>query len=226
MRPHAVFFDFGGTLAEPITHPLDVWLDISDSLGLGLDRKTLQSPLGAANEWFQTQVFAYHGRTQELWRLYDRKLLGHLGIPDPAPALTAKIEARFKGVTWNRVYPESHAVLGALQGRGYPLHVISNATDEVLDRLRGMHLAEYFASVTYSQEAGANKPDPAPFRLALRRAHCEAPDAVHIGNTHEDDVVGARGVGIAPVLVDRDDERPDADYPRVRDLRGVLELLE
>ena len=226
MRPKAVFLDFGGTLAEPIADPLDVWLDLSRALGLGLDRETLKAALAAENAWFQTAVFAYHGRTHEFWPLYDRRILARAGIPNPDPALVAKIEDWFKGVTWNRIYPETHEVLDALRGRGYLLHVISNSTDEVMDRLRELGLMSYFSSVTYSQEAGANKPDPAPFRLALQRAGCEPGDAVHIGNWYEDDVVGARGVGIAPVLVDRDDRRPDADCPRIQDLRGLLGLLE
>ena len=226
MRPRAVFFDFGGTLAEPIADPLELWIDISDTFRLGADRSALMSALAAANEWFQTAVFAYHGRTRDLWPLYDRKVLGHIGLPNPDPALAARIEEWFRRVQWNRAYPESGEVLGLLCDRGYPLHVISNATDEVHDRLREVGLFGLLDSVTCSQEAGANKPDPRPFRLALTKAGCAPRDAVHVGNLYEDDVMGARGVGISPVLVDRKDERPDADCPRVRDLRGVLDVLE
>ena len=225
MRPRTVFFDFGGTLAEPIAEPLDVWVDVANDLGLGADRPAMDRALATANEWFATAVFEHHGRTPELWRRYETRVLDALRIEDVDGSLASAIEGRFRRVQWNRLYPESRSVLETLRGHGYALGVISNATEEVLDRLRDMDVMGYFDSITYSQEAGANKPDPAIFRLALRRAGCGPEESMHIGNTYDDDVVGARGVGIAPVLVDRDDGQRDADCPRVRDLTGVLELL-
>ncbi len=225
MRPRTVFFDFGGTLAEEIAEPLGVWVDVANEFGLGADRAAMGRALATVNGWFATAVFEHHGRTPELWRQYDRRVLDALGIEDGDGSLASAIENRFRRVQWNRPYPESRPVLETLRGRGYALGVISNATEELLDRLRDMELAGYFDSITYSQEAGANKPDPVIFRLALDRAGCGPEETMHVGNTYDADVLGARNAGIAPVLVDRDDRQPDADCPRVRDLRGVLDLL-
>lgn len=225
MHPRAVFLDFGGTLVVQIADPIDVWGEVSRTLNLEVGRAELERALSAANDWFQTDVFSYHGRTSELWHEYEQRVVRHLGIQNPG-RLAPLIQERFRQVEWNRPYPESRDVLRSLRARGYPLHLISNATDEVVDRLRSVGLADYLDSVTYSQEAGANKPDPRPFKLALRRAKCAPHEAVHIGNRYEDDVVGARGVGISPILVDRNDEWPSADCPRVHDLRGVLALLD
>jgi putative hydrolase of the HAD superfamily len=224
MRPRVVFFDFGGTLAEPIVDPLDVWLELVHDLSLPGNRDDLERALAAANAWFQTAVFDHHGRTAELWRQYDRLVLASLGERDSRERLVTAIQERFDRVAWSRVYPETRPVLEGLRDRGCTLHIISNATDEILGRIKDLGLAGYFESITYSQEAGANKPDPAPFRLALRRADCAPGDAIHVGNTYEEDIVGARGAGITPVLVDRDDARPAADCLRVRDLHGVLDL--
>jgi FMN phosphatase YigB (HAD superfamily) len=58
----------------------------------------------------------------------------------------------------------------------------------------------YFDSVTYTQEAGANKPDPTIFQLALKRAGCSPNEAVHVGDSYEKDVLGARRIGIMPIL--------------------------
>ena len=225
MRPRTVFFDFGGTLAEMLAEPFEVWVGIGSEVGLGADRTALAQALATANEWFATAVFEHHGRTPELWQRYDEHVLDALGIEDEGGTLASAIQSRFRRVQWNRLYPESRSVLEALQGRAYALGVISNSTEELLDRLRDMEIARYFDSITYSQEAGANKPDPVIFQLALKRAGRRPEETMHIGNTYDDDVVGARTVGIAPILVDREDGRPDADCPRVRDLRGVLDLL-
>lgn len=225
MPVRTVFFDFGGTLAEPISDPSDVWVEVAQTLRVEKGRDEVQQALRRADEWFHTAVFAYHGRTPELWRGYDRLVLRHLGIDNPDERQIAVVQERFARVQWTRPYPESRATLEVLRTRGYGLGVVSNATDEVMERLGEFDLKDYFDSVTYSQEAGANKPDPRIFLLALDRAGCVAAEAVHVGNRYEDDVVGARSVGIAPVLVDRDNTAPDADCPRVRDLQGVLDLL-
>src|SRR6266508_1946669 len=190
VQPRVVFFDFGGTLVEQLVEPVDVWLECSCALGLDVDPASMTRALKTADAWFQSIVFDYDGRTDEMWKLYEGRVLELLGTSDPDR--TEQIHGRFRGVTWNRAYPESREVLQTLRGRGYPLHVISNATDEVRGRLREEGLLDYFESITYSQGAGANKPDPRIFRLALSRANCGASEAVHIGNLYKDDVVGAR----------------------------------
>lgn len=224
-RIRTVFFDFGGTLVEQIADPVDVWFEILLARGLQVSREDLGAAYQEANEWFQDVVFAYHGRTRELWPEYDRRVLARLGIEDPTGQHTMAVQEQFNLVRWNRPYPETDAVLDALRTDGRALHVISNATDEIHDRIRELGLSAYFDSVTCSQEAGANKPDPAPFRLALRRAGCAPAEAMHVGNTYAEDVIGARGVGIAPVLVDREGSQSRADCPRIANLTGILKLV-
>jgi FMN phosphatase YigB (HAD superfamily) len=103
----------------------------------------------------------------------------------------------------SRVFPETHSVLSELKRRGFSLGIISNNTDEIFDRMESLDLVRYFDTITYSQEAGAEKPDPAPFRLALQRANRAPWECLHVEDSYEMDVVGARGVGIEPILVDR-----------------------
>lgn len=225
MGVRAVFFDFGGTLAEQIVDPVDVWFELANALGLPNRREDVERALEAAHGWFHDAVFEYLGRNEELWRQYGLRVLGALGVGNPREGLIEAIQSRFGRVRWNRVFPEAPSVLEGLRARGFILHVVSNATDEVLDRIRDVGLAKYFDGVTSSQEAGANKPDTRPFLIALRKTGCAPGEAIHVGNTYEEDVVGARAAGIAPVLVDRSDRRPDADCPRVRDLRGVVSFV-
>lgn len=225
MGVRTVFFDFGGTLAEQIVDPLDIWTEVVNELSIWRKREQLGRALERANDWFQGAVFAYHGRTAELWREYDRIVLRQLKIRDPDGRQVASIQKRFDQVRWHRCYPESRWTLEEIQTLGYELGVISNATEEVQDRLRELDLARYFGSITYSQEVGVNKPDPRIFLVALKRGGCAPDEAIHVGNTYEEDVLGARSVGATPVLVDRHNERPDADCPRVRDLQGVIDFL-
>lgn len=47
-----------------------------------------------------------------------------------------------------------------------------------------------------------------------------------MGNDYEADVVGARGVGMIPILIDRNATVPDADCPRIRSLKELKPLLD
>ena len=60
-----------------------------------------------------------------------------------------------------------------------------------------------------SAEAGSRKPDPGIFGAALELAGCEPSEALHVGDTAEEDVAGARAAGIRPLLIDRDGDAGD-----------------
>jgi len=60
-----------------------------------------------------------------------------------------------------------------------------------------------------SAGTGSRKPDPGIFDAALELAGCEPGEALHVGDTPEEDVVGARAAGIRPLLIDRDGAHGD-----------------
>src|SRR5436305_266108 len=55
-----------------------------------------------------------------------------------------------------------------------------------------------------SAEAGVRKPAGAIFEYALQIAGVGARDAVHVGDSLEEDIAGARNAGVSPVLIRRD----------------------
>jgi putative hydrolase of the HAD superfamily len=67
---------------------------------------------------------------------------------------------------------------------------------------------------------GAAKPDPAIFEYALSLAGVGPGDAVHVGDSLDNDVAGARAVGIRPLLVARDGAAPVG----VETIRSLAEL--
>lgn len=116
-----------------------------------------------------------------------------------------RLEAVMLGSFSFRAFPEAEAELGALRERGATCVVCSNWDVSLHDVLRDTGLAPYLSGVVTSAEVGASKPDPAPFRAALALAGGARPgEAVHVGDSVEEDVAGARAAGIAAVLVDRD----------------------
>jgi HAD superfamily hydrolase (TIGR01509 family) len=78
--------------------------------------------------------------------------------------------------------------------------------------------------VVTSADVGAAKPDAAVFRRALELAGVDAAGAVHVGDSLDNDVAGARAVGIRAVLVQRDGP-PPAGVEAVRSLTELPALL-
>ena len=81
--------------------------------------------------------------------------------------------------------------------------VTNNLVSEQEDKLRHTNLRHLFDHLVISEAAGANKPDPAIFEIALRAAGVAPSDAVMLGDSWENDVVGAVGMGIAAAWLDR-----------------------
>jgi putative hydrolase of the HAD superfamily len=89
--------------------------------------------------------------------------------------------------------------------------------------LERVSLAPLLDAVLTSAEAGVRKPAGEIFRRALELARAEPDQAIHVGDSLEEDVAGARNAGIAPVLVRRDGgEVP----PGVVAIASLTELLE
>ena len=101
-----------------------------------------------------------------------------------------------------RLFPETMSTLIHLKARGYHLGVISNGiTIKQYEKLVRLGLHHFFHSVITSQEAGVEKPDIAIFELAMRTMGCKAENSVMIGNSFNDDVLGAIDAGMSAVFL-------------------------
>lgn len=89
-----------------------------------------------------------------------------------------------------RFLPGALETVAALRRRGLSVAVVSNWDIGLVDRLAPLGLP-----VVTSAEAGAAKPDPRIFRLALERLGVRAERALHVGDRGEDEH-GARAAGM------------------------------
>jgi putative hydrolase of the HAD superfamily len=94
--------------------------------------------------------------------------------------------------------PEPGAVeaVWELRRLGLRLAVVSNWDIALTGYLEQLGLAGRFETVVTSAEAGAPKPDPRIFRLALERLRVPPERALHIGDSEADEE-GARAAGMA-----------------------------
>jgi putative hydrolase of the HAD superfamily len=94
--------------------------------------------------------------------------------------------------------PEPGAVeaVAELERLGLRLAVVSNWDVALHDYLEELGLADHFATVVTSAEAGTPKPDPRIFELALERLDVRPERALHVGDSEADEE-GARAAGMA-----------------------------
>ena len=100
-------------------------------------------------------------------------------------------------------FDDTRPALESLKDQGYDLHIISNADMDLHKQLVRMQLKSFFKYVITSYEARSYKPQRPIFLKALSLAHCTADDAVMVGDSIENDIVGASKVGMTTVLIDR-----------------------
>ncbi len=143
-------------------------------------------------------------------------------LPETARAVP-DLRGALLGALRFRPYPEVPGVLRALRAGGARLVVLSNWDVSLHEALAATGLAPLVDGAVSSAEAGAAKPDPVAFAAALALAGATAAEAVHVGDSPQFDVAGARAAGIEAVLVVRDGPLP-APEPGVTAIRSLSEL--
>jgi putative hydrolase of the HAD superfamily len=95
--------------------------------------------------------------------------------------------------------PGAAAALDHLAGRGLRLAVVSNFDHRLPGLLAALGLERRLACIVLPADAGAAKPDPRIFALALETLGVAASDAAYVGDDPADDHEGARRAGLRAV---------------------------
>jgi len=228
-RKKAVFFDAGGTLFAPYPSVGELYVSVAAKYGMEAEAAAVESAFhkefarrdGMASltspasvkdekEWWKSLVREAFLKVTVLRRFdeYFDELYDLFGRPDP----------------W-RLYPEVPEVLKELNTRGFILGIVSNWDSRLHDLCGGIGVDRYFDFILASAVVGSAKPHNGIFRQALSLAGTLPEEAVHVGDSVEDDWHGARGAGIDALVVNRNGR----ELPGIRaidSLRGVFKYLE
>jgi HAD superfamily hydrolase (TIGR01549 family) len=117
------------------------------------------------------------------------------------PAVAANYRGAYLGA--RQAIDGALALLTALKPRVRIGVVTNNLVNEQRDKVTRLGFAPFVDALTVSEEAGASKPDPAIFRLALDRLDTAAEDAVMVGDSWAADIEGALAAGIRPIWFNR-----------------------
>jgi putative hydrolase of the HAD superfamily len=198
--PATVLLDALGTLVE-LERPWPHLVDELAERGVVVSQDDARGAMLAEMAYYR----AHHDEAGDPAGLVDlrrrcaavvqERLRTSLPLDDVLDALLAAI--RF------RPYPEVPGTLARLRADGARLAVVSNWDVSLHDVLERTGLRRLVDAVVISAELGVAKPDPAIFRLALERLGADADGALHVGDSLEADVAGARAAGLEAVLVVR-----------------------
>jgi len=166
---------------------------------------------------------AHHLEGSDRERLDDLRdrcattMMEALGLPglDHATARRAML-----GALEFTPFPDALEGLAELRERGHRLVVVSNWDCSLPDWLGPTGLLDLVHGVVTSADAGAAKPDSAVFRAALELAGVDGSGAVHVGDSLDNDVAGARALGIRAILVQREGDPP----PGVETVRALTDV--
>jgi putative hydrolase of the HAD superfamily len=214
MPTRAVFLDALGTLVE-LEPP---WARLAPALGLDAGDERVRRAFRVEMAYYRDHAHEADGAEAlaDLRERCARLLSRELGIDVPVERMMDAI--RF------RAYPDAEPALRRLRERGLALVCVSNwdyALAEVLDRVG---LGSRLDGTVTSAAAGTRKPDPAIFARALELAGCEPAEALHVGDTPEEDLAGAAAAGIPALLIDRGAPGAD-DGGRVGSLAEIEQHL-
>ena len=105
----------------------------------------------------------------------------------------------FMGSIAFKPMPGALETVASLRARGLELAVVSNWDIGLAEHLERIGAASLFSTIVTSAEAGAAKPEPAVFQLALERLGVEPVRALHVGDEPEDEQgAAAMGMHFAP----------------------------
>jgi putative hydrolase of the HAD superfamily len=116
--------------------------------------------------------------------------------------------------------PEALDVLAGLRAEGHAMLIVSNWDCSLPQWLAHTGLLDLVEGVVTSASAGSAKPDPGIFERALQVVGARADQTLHVGDSIENDIAGARAAGIRPVLVRHDGPAP----PGVETIATLREL--
>jgi len=107
--------------------------------------------------------------------------------------------------------PGAERALSALDG-DYRIGMVTNGDPGMQSqKLAGLGVEDYFEVVVHGGVDAPYKPNAEPFHLALDELGVAPERAVHVGNSHEADVVGAHAAGLRSVWLADGREVVDLD---------------
>jgi putative hydrolase of the HAD superfamily len=203
----AVLFDVDFTLFRPGPElGPEGYRRLGERHGLTLDPVRYSDARAGAIETLQQDRELVHD--EEVWIAFTEQIV--LGMGGDAGAARACATDMVR--EWERhenfsLYEDALPALDELRRQGLKIGLVTNGQRD-LEEFVAHHGLQVDAMVG-SRLHGRTKPHPSIFAAALRIMDVRPEEAAMVGDSYEDDIAGARALGMRAILLDRDGLRLD-----------------
>lgn len=229
----AVFFDYYNTLVDYYPPREEVQAKLLGEMGIRITPEELLRPIMVADDFLSkehSQKSLAKRSKEEIAALYGQ----YHGIIFKEAGLEASTELigniLRKWVTLElklALYKDVVPALDELKERGLTLGLISNVDRDIDADYERLGLAKWLQLKIISKDVGFTKPRPEIFQAAVKAAKVKPEEAIYVGDQYEIDVIGARGVGMRGILIDRHGFFGDiTDAIRIRSFAEISQHLD
>ncbi len=226
----SIFIDLDDTVWAFSENARDTFHDMYDKYGFDRHFRS-----------FDHYYALYTKRNAELWDEYGKGLitkdelndirfsypLRQVGVNNPT-LVKAYMDNFFDEIVYKKkVMPHTVEALDYLVEK-YDLYILSNGFRELQEqKMRSAGVEGYFKEIILSEDIGVHKPFPEIFHFAMSATQSELCTSLMIGDNWENDVVGAKAVGMDAVYynIKKEDELPFQPDFVMYDWLGVRNFL-
>jgi putative hydrolase of the HAD superfamily len=218
----AVLFDVDFTLCRPGPElSPERYARIAARHGITLDVSRYDDAREAAALNLKRHPELLHDDT--IWHRFTEEIFLGMGGPEEiASECATEIEQGWEVSENFELFEDALPVLEELRAAQLLLGLVSNGIRDLREFV--VHHRLDVDAVVGSRAHGFVKPHPTIFQAALEQLGVEPADAVMVGDSLEEDVEGARALGLRAILIDREDRHPGVEE-RLTDLYGLPAAL-
>jgi HAD superfamily hydrolase (TIGR01549 family) len=222
MKLRAVLFDVDFTLCRPGPElSAERYARIAARHGASLDVGRYDEAREAAALNLKRHPELLHDDT--IWHRFTEEIFVGMGGPEAiASECATEIEQGWEVSENFELFEDALPALEELRRSNLRIGLVSNGIRD-LKEFVVHHRLDVDAAVG-SRAHGRVKPHPTIFQAALELLGVDATDAAMVGDSLEEDVEGARALGMRAILIDRDERHPEV-AERLTDLYGLPAAL-
>ncbi len=218
----AVLFDVDFTLALPGPElGPEGYRRLGERHGLALEPSRYEEARRAALASLQRHPELEHD--DEIWVAFTERIVrGMGGDADGAHECALDLVAIWESHDKFTLYEDGPPVLEELRRHGLRIGLVSNGSRD-LEAFVRHHSLDVDCAIG-SRDFGRTKPHPEIFRRALSALEVDPAQAAMVGDSYEDDIEGARALGMQAFLLDREG-RHEGEPGRIPDLYALPAAL-
>ena len=217
-----VLFDVDFTLCRPGPElSAERYARVAARHGIDLDPASYEDAREAAALNLKRHPELLHDDT--IWHRFTEEIFVGMGGPEEiASECATEIEQGWEVSENFELFEDVLPVLEELRRAELRLGLVSNGIRDLKEFV--VHHKLDVDAVIGSRAHGYVKPHPTIFRAALEQLGVAPAAAVMVGDSLEEDVEGARALGMRAILMDRQERHPDVEE-RLTDLYGLPAAL-